>query len=177
MARDIMRNSPTSALTPQRLFEPLNWLRGEFDRFFDDLSVRNLEPSLLQGRAHLPALEMQESDNHYRLCAELPGMTADDVEIDVAEGILTISGEKKEQREEHDKEKGFMFSERRYGRFQRSVQLPSSADPDSIEARFDNGVLTVTIGKSAKADKKRITINKGSGENQTSGPGSTGQTP
>lgn len=161
MARDIMRNSPTGALTPQRLFEPLNWLRGEFDRFFDDLSVRNLEPSLLQGRAHLPALEMQENDDHFRLCAELPGMTADDVEIDVAEGILTISGEKKEQREERDKDRGFMFSERRYGRFQRSVQLPSSADPDKIEARFDNGVLTVEIGKSAKTDKKRIAINKG----------------
>lgn len=164
MARDFMRNSPTGALTPQRLLEPLNWLRGEFDRFFDDLSVRNLEPSLLQGRAHLPALEMQENDDHYRLCAELPGMTAEDVEINVVDGILTISGEKREQREEKDKDKGFMFSERRYGRFQRSVQLPSGADEDKIDAQFENGVLTVTIGKSAKADKKRIEINKASGE-------------
>lgn len=158
MARDIMR-TPTGTLTPQRLFEPLNWLRGEFDRFFDDLSFRNVEPSLLQGRAHVPALEMQENDDHYRLCAELPGMTADDVEIDVSNGVLTISGEKKEEREEKDK--GFMFSERRYGRFQRSVQLPASADEDKIDATFENGLLTVTIGKGAKSDKKRIEISKG----------------
>lgn len=159
MARDLIPNSPSRQMTP-RLFEPFDWLRGEFDRFFDDLSFRNLEP-IPQGSSHVPALEMEENDDHYRLCAELPGMTADDVEIDVAEGILTISGEKKEQREEKDKDKGFMFSERRYGRFRRSVQLPSSADQNKIDARFDNGVLTVTIGKNAKADKKRIEISKG----------------
>ena len=161
MAKDIMPQR-TSANVPatQRLFEPLGWLRGEFDRLFDDLSLRNFEPSLLsRGRASLPALEMQESEKDYKLMAELPGMTADDVEIDVNDGVLTISGEKKEQRDEKDK--GFMFTERSYGRFERRVQLPTAADEDKIAAKFENGVLTITIGKDNKAEKrKRIEINK-----------------
>lgn len=162
MPRDIIsRNIPAAALASQGLLEPLNWLRGEFDRIFDDLSIRNVEPSVLQqGRARLPALEMEENDKHYRLSAELPGMTANDVEIDVNDGILTISGEKKEQHEEKDH--GFMFTERSYGRFQRSVQLPTGTDEDKIEAKFENGVLTITIAKNTKADKKkRIAIGKG----------------
>ncbi|HKX22057.1 MAG TPA: Hsp20/alpha crystallin family protein, partial [Rhizorhapis sp.] len=74
-------------------------------------------------------------------------------------GVLTISGEKKEQREEKDK--GFMFTERSYGRFERRVQLPSGADEDKIEAHFENGVLTLDIPRSEQSDKrKRITINK-----------------
>lgn len=161
MAKDIIpQRSSGNVPASQRLFEPLGWLRTEFDRLFDDLSLRNFEPSpLSQGRAGLPALEMQESDQEYRLMAELPGMTADDVEIDVSDGLLTISGEKKEQRDEKDK--GFMFTERSYGRFERRVQLPASADEDKIEAKFENGVLTITIGKDEKAEKrKRIEINK-----------------
>lgn len=161
MAKDMMPQR-TSGNVPatQRMFEPLGWLRNEFDRLFDDLSFRNFEPSLLsRGRAGLPALEMQESDEDYKLMAELPGMTADDVEIDVSDRVLTISGEKKEQRDEKDK--GFMFTERSYGRFERQVQLPPAADEDQIEARFENGVLTITIGKDDKAEKrKRIEINK-----------------
>lgn len=158
MPKDIISRTPAG--TPaQRLFEPLSWLRSEFDRFFDDLSGRSFEPSLWHGRSRLPALEMEATDSGYRLTAELPGMTADDVEIDVTEGILTISGEKKEQREEKDK--GFMFTERSYGRFERRVQLPSGADEDKIEAHFENGVLTLDIPRNEQSDKrKRITINK-----------------
>ena len=161
MAKEsIPQRSSANVPATQRLFEPLSWLRTEFDRLFDDLSLRNFEPSLMpQGRAGLPALEMQESDQDYKLLAELPGMTADDVEIDVSDGVLTISGEKREQRDEKDK--GFMFTERSYGRFERRVQLPAAADEDKIEARFENGVLTITIGKDDKAEKrKRIEINK-----------------
>lgn len=161
MAKNVIQSTPSMiGLPSQRLFEPLSWLRGEFDRLFDDLSFRNVEPSLLQGRAmRLPALEMEENDNHYRLTAELPGLTADDVDISVNDGILTISGEKKEEHEEKDK--GFMFSERSYGRFERSVQLPANADEERIAARFENGVLAISIGKNVKADrKKKIAIAK-----------------
>lgn len=161
MAKDIIsRGTPAGLPATQRLFEPLGWLRGEFDRLFDDLSIGNLEPPLRQqGRARLPALEMQEGDKDYKLLAELPGMTADDVEIEVNDGVLTISGEKKEQHEERDK--GFMFTERSYGRFERRVQLPAAADEDKINAKFENGVLTISIGKDNKAEKrKRISIAK-----------------
>lgn len=161
MAKDVIsRSAPAGVPATQRMFEPLSWLRTEFDRLFDDLSIRDFEPSLWQqGRARLPALEMQESDKEYKLMAELPGMTADDVEIDVSDGVLTISGEKKEQRDEKDK--GFMFTERSYGRFERRVQLPAAADEDKIDARFENGILTINIGKDNKAEKrKRISIAK-----------------
>lgn len=158
MARDIMTRSPSGTPATQRLFEPLGWLRGEFDRIFDDLSGRGFEPSLWQGRSRLPALEMEETDQGYRLNAELPGMTADDIEIDVSDGVLCISGEKKEQHEEKDK--GFMFSERSYGRFERRIQLPPSADEDKIDAKFENGVLRIAIGKNEKAGRKKIEIAK-----------------
>ena len=158
MTKDVIPRTPMGTPT-QRLLEPLSWLRSEFDRFFDDLSFRNFEPSVWQGRTRLPALEMEVTDQGYRLTAELPGLSADDVEINVTEGILTISGEKKEQREEKDK--GFMFTERSYGRFERRVQLPAGANEDNIEARFQNGVLTIDIGKNDENEKrKRITINK-----------------
>lgn len=158
MAKDVI--SRTSADTPrQRLLEPLSWLRMEFDRLFDDLSFRNFDPSLWQSRTRLPALEMEATDKGYKLTAELPGLSPEDVDIDVTEGVLTISGEKKEVREEKDK--GFMFTERSYGRFERRVQLPAGADEDNIEARFENGILTIDIGKNDKSEKrKRISINK-----------------
>lgn len=158
MAKDVIPRTPAGTPT-QRLLEPLSWLRTEFDRFFDDLSFRNFEPSVWQGRTRLPALEMEATDQGYRLTVELPGLSADDIEIDVTDGVLTISGDKREQREEKDK--GFMFTERSYGRFERHVQLPAGADEDKIDARFENGVLAINIGKNDESEKrKRITINK-----------------
>jgi HSP20 family protein len=143
----------------EQLMEPLSWLRGEVDRLFDDFPART--PPFHFGRAMalkpIPAVEMTETDDAYKLSAELPGIDAKDVEITVANGILSISGEKKEEREE--KEQGFMFAERSYGAFERRIELPDAADADHIKARFKNGVLTLTVPKNKKVEAKhRIAI-------------------
>lgn len=140
----------TPGLTEQ-LLEPLSWLRGEVDRLFEDFPVRT--SAFRFGRAMgppTPAIEMTETKNAYKLSVELPGIDAKDVDISVANGILSISGEKKEEREE--KEEGFMFAERSYGAFQRRIELPQAADADNIKARFRNGVLTITVAKSKEAE-------------------------
>lgn len=144
----------------EELLEPFGKLRTEIDRMFDDLPSRM--PAFHFGRVArevaVPPLEMTETDDAYKLSAELPGMDADNVEVTVADGVLSITGEKKEEREE--KEKDYYFSERSYGAFERSLRLPNDAAADKITAQSKNGVLTVTIPKDEKANarKRRVEI-------------------
>src|SRR3546814_14840939 len=86
---------------------------------------------------------MVDDEKAYRLTAELPGLAEKDIDISVADGVLRNSGEKKEETER--KEKGFLFSERRYGAFERDVPLPSDVNPDAIKAKFKDEGLTVTL--------------------------------
>jgi HSP20 family protein len=105
-----------------------------------------------------PAMDVAETDKAYEFTAELPGMTDSDVEVVASSGELTIKGEKKEEKEE--KEKDYYLSERRYGSFERRMQIPEDVDADKIEAAFKNGVLTVTLPKKAEAQKpaKKIEV-------------------
>jgi HSP20 family protein len=150
---------PLPAFTEQ-LFEPFGKLRSEIDRVFEEFPSRM--PAFRFGRlgwgTPVPALEMTETDDAYKLTAELPGMDAGNIEVTVADGILTINGEKKEEREE--KEKDYYFSERNYGAFERSMKLPSDAAADKITAKSKDGVLTITMPKdqNAAAHKRRIAI-------------------
>jgi HSP20 family protein len=149
---------------------PFLTLHREMNRLFDDVFNRfeGGVPSLI-GRGwpsgswlsgSWPSLEVNASDKAVRVSAELPGMDDKDVEILVDDGVLTIRGERKSETEDKDRH----FSERYYGRFERSIALPYEVEEDKAEASFRNGVLTVTLPKSAKAqDKaKRIAINAGS---------------
>lgn len=154
----------TRSLSPFRDFstEPFAWLRGEIDRLFDDFprpsrGVFNFAP---RASAPVPALEMVEDDKAYHLTVELPGLTEQDVEINVADGTLSISGEKKEEQER--KEKGVLVSERSYGSFRRQIALPGDVDSDGIKAAFKDGVLTVTLAKDEKAATRtrKIAIEK-----------------
>jgi HSP20 family protein len=133
---------------------PVGWLRNEIDRLFEDFgrpsrSMFNFSPRAI---APSPAVELCEGDTEYTLTAELPGMSENDVEISVADYVLTISGEKKEEQER--KEEGYLLSERRYGSFRRQVPLPSDVKPDGITARFKDGVLTVTLAKDENAPSR-----------------------
>jgi HSP20 family protein len=141
---------------------PFGWLRHEIDRLFDDFGRPNrslFNPGESFGPT--PALELLERGTDYRLTAELPGMKEDDIDVSLADGILTIKGEKEEDKERKDG--GFMLSERRYGAFERRVRLPSDADPNGIEAKFKKGVLTLTIAKDEKKapQARRIAIHEG----------------
>ncbi|MCW6535990.1 Hsp20/alpha crystallin family protein [Sphingomonas sp. MMSM24] len=107
-----------------------------------------------------PAIDMVERDGVYRLTAELPGLTDEDVKISVSDHQLIISGEKRQKDERKDD--GFMLRERRYGSFERHVILPVDAQEEGIDATFDKGVLTVTVSKSKETPDRgrRITIRK-----------------
>ncbi|UZK70594.1 Hsp20/alpha crystallin family protein [Sphingomonas sp. S1-29] len=133
---------------------PLGWLRTEIDRLFDDFGgpARSIFTSGLSTMTPAPALELAEKENEYRLTAELPGLKEDDVEISIADGALTLSGEKHE--EDERKDNGFLLRERRYGAFERRVPLPADVNQDAINAEFKHGVLTIVLPKDAQAAER-----------------------
>ncbi|MCS3726878.1 Hsp20/alpha crystallin family protein [Bradyrhizobium betae] len=157
---------PVSA---QDAWRPLEALRKEVDRLFEDFSgddfwrrpfrsLAGIERKLTKQFSAAPAVDVSESDKAYEITVELPGMDEKDIEVNVANGALTIKGEKKEEKEE--KQKDYYVSERRYGSFERYFGLPDGVDAGKIEAAFKNGVLKVTLPKTAEAQKpaKKIEV-------------------
>jgi HSP20 family protein len=138
---------------------PLLSLHREVNRLFDDVFRGFDLPSFagFGGGAAWPNLELGESDREIRITVELPGLKQSDVELSVAEGVLTLRGEKKMETE--DAERG--YSERSYGRFERRIALPRGVEPDKANASFNDGVLVITLPKSAAANENvhRIPIN------------------
>ena len=92
-----------------------------------------------------PASGASVGENGYRIAVEVPGVAEQDLKVDVKDGVLTISGEKKSEREE--KGDSWYFSERQYGSFTRSFRLPAEADPDAVNAKLNDGVLEISVGK------------------------------
>jgi HSP20 family protein len=138
-------------------------LRDEMDRMFDDFSrgvTRMPRWRRMAGAATAPAVDIVEKDKAFEVSVELPGMTESDIDVKVTDNRLTITGEKKDEREETDK--GYHLSERRYGSFMRSFSLPPGVDAGKIDASFKSGVLRVTLPKGAEAAKpeKKIAIKK-----------------
>ncbi|MFP4029662.1 MAG: Hsp20/alpha crystallin family protein [Candidatus Brocadiia bacterium] len=103
-----------------------------------------------------PALDISETEDAYKVTAELPGMSKDDVELNIDHGVLTLSGKKRE--EEKTEEENFLRVERTYGSFSRSVPLPSSVNEEAVEASFSEGVLTIKLPKNEEARGKKIEI-------------------
>lgn len=111
-----------------------------------------------RGRAGemLPAVDISEDDDHYVVTAELPGTKKDDVTVEIHENVLTVRGHKRNEREEKSEQRRYV--ERSFGSFSRSFTLPANADGDHIKARFDDGVLTVSIQKSEEAKPRAVSI-------------------
>ena len=130
---------------------PLSRLREEVDRLFDDfgfgLPSRSTFSVPARASVH-PAMELAETEGGYALTVELPGLEEKDIDIEFADGVLSISGEKREESEK--KENGYLMSERRYGSFRRQLTLPADVDPDSIVAKFRQGVLKLDMKKDEK---------------------------
>jgi HSP20 family protein len=137
-------------------------LRHEIDRLFDDFGA-GLWRQPLSRRMHAwlptggdwalqPATEVADCDGEYRITAELPGMTADDITVKLTDGTITIRGQKSEEKKEEKED--YLLNERRYGEFQRTLPLPSGVDADAISAEFSNGVLTVKLPKTPEAKQK-----------------------
>lgn len=135
-----------------QLIEPFSQLRSEVDRLFESFPLRL--PSLRLGRTPLfPAIETTETEKHYKVTAELPGLERDDIEVTFEDGLLRIAGEKSDKREED--ERGYRLSERSYGAFERMIDLPSAENDAEISAKFRSGVLTIVVPKSSKASRPR----------------------
>jgi HSP20 family protein len=107
-------------------------------------------------------MDLVETEDHLVLRGDLPGMTEDDVNIEIKDSVLTVSGERKAEQEE--KGEGYHRVERSFGSFSRSLSLPQGIDPDKVEAHFENGVLEVRIPKPAEAKPTRVQIGKGTVE-------------
>lgn len=151
--------------------DPFLSLHREMNRFFDDmLRGQGMMPSSQSaGTLLAPQINVSETDNEIRITAELPGVSEKDVEVDLNDDVLVIRGEKKlEQKEEKE---NFHFVERSYGTFQRALQLPGPVNPEEVKATFENGVLTVTLPKTAQQQKSRRIEVQGAGQQGQNGGG------
>jgi HSP20 family protein len=141
------------AITPYR---PATDFPNALEAFFGPLTTSRMANVL-----RAPSADVVERENEIEVVMEIPGMQPEDIDIDLENNVLTVSGEKSE---EHDEEEGtYHLSERRYGRFNRSFVLPRDVEPDGIRARCQDGLLTVTIPKSERARRRRIDVQRGDG--------------
>ena len=129
-------------------------LREAMDRLFDDAFTRPL--SLTGNNWSIPAVDMYQTDDEVVVKAALPGIKADEVEINVTGEVLTIKGETKQENE--TKEKAYHLREQRWGAFERSIVLPTEVVADKAKADFENGVLTITLPKAEEVKPKTINI-------------------
>jgi HSP20 family protein len=123
---------------------------GEFDTSFGDLFTPTGE--------WVPAFDVAETDDAFTVRAEIPGVDPKDVEITVAGNILTVAGEKSDKNEERGR--GFFRSERCFGSFRRSIQLPATVDTDKVKAEHANGVVTIRLAKSESATPSSAALRK-----------------
>ena len=142
-------------LTPWKPFE-FDRLKKEMDRVWDSFFEGRPGRRNREEGEWLPSLDVAETKGDLVVRAELPGMDPKDIDISLSEGVLTIRGEKKQEKEE--KEEGYHLIERSYGSFTRSIRLPKEVQSEKIEASFKNGILKVVLPKSEEAKKKEIKI-------------------
>jgi HSP20 family protein len=137
---------------------PVVNLHHEMNRLFDDV-FRAFDSPRAGSYGAWPSMDVEETDKEYRVTAEIPGLEERDIEVLFQEGVLTLRGEKKLEKEGQDRS----IRERFYGRFERRVALEREVNDEAIKAVFRNGLLTVTLPKSAKAREsaKRIEIQTG----------------
>lgn len=134
-------------------FDPFAAMRRDLDRAFDDV-FKGFGSGVAPVAITAPRMDVKETDAGIEITAELPGVDEKDIEVELADDIVTIRGEKKVEKEEGDKEKGYHLTERAYGSFARSVQLPYGAEGDKVTADFSKGVLKVVVPRPAEVEAK-----------------------
>jgi HSP20 family protein len=130
-------------------------LQSEVNRLFDTFFGGG--PANGRAQRWVPSMDLVETDNHLVLKADLPGLDRDDVNIEVKDGVLTVSGERRAEHEE--RQDGYYRMERAFGGFSRSMSLPENVDADRISASFDKGVLEIRIPKPEERKPHRVEIN------------------
>lgn len=152
--------------------QPLGSLRDQIDRLFEDFgrgfpgfgrpfgAIEPFRGFEFQDSIKLPAVDVVEQDGRYVIKAEMPGITEDDIDVELAEGVLTVKGEK---RHEHEEEKDNVhIAERQYGSFKRSFRLPADAQPEDISAACKDGVVEIVIprARAPEPETRKIAISK-----------------
>jgi HSP20 family protein len=160
--------------------DPFLSLHREMNRLFDDAFRGVGLPAATgsQGQGDVgtfvnASMNVSETDREIRITAELPGVTDRDIDVSLDHDVLTIQGEKKFERK--DEKENFHFVERSYGTFQRSLRLPFAADPEQVQASFENGILTVTVPKTGRQERSRRIQVQGGGATDQGAAGGTGQ--
>jgi HSP20 family protein len=147
----------------------LDSLQGEMNRlfssFFDTPTPSGKGNGNGTQRRWIPSMDLVETQDHFVLKADLPGMSETDVDVELENNVLTISGERKTEHEE--RHEGYYRLERATGAFSRTLSLPEGIDPEAVGATFDNGVLTVRIPKPAQTKPRRVKIGVGGAESKT----------
>jgi HSP20 family protein len=139
----------------------LNTIQNEMNRLFNTF----FDPSAPSGRGNgttrrwLPPMDLVETPDHYVLRADLPGLSDGDVNVQLEDSVLTISGERKAEHE--DQQEGYYRLERAFGTFSRSLTLPDGVDPDGVQAHFDRGVLEIRIPKPEQKKPRTVQISLG----------------
>jgi HSP20 family protein len=139
----------------------LNTIQNEMNRLFNTFFDQPA-PADAAGaprRRWIPAVDLVETADHYVLRADLPGLSEDDVNVQFEDSVLTISGERNAQHEQH--EEGYYRIERVFGSFHRSLTLPEGVDPDKVQANFDRGVLEIRIPKPEQKKPRQVQITLG----------------
>jgi HSP20 family protein len=142
-------------LTPWRPFGELSSLRREMDRLWENFFGERPLGRIWE-REWAPSLDMSETKDNYVVKAEVPGIDAKHIDISLTGDILSIRGEKKQEKEE--KEEDYHLVERNYGSFSRSVRIPAEVESNKIKASYKNGILTITLPKSEKVKAKEVKI-------------------
>ena len=147
--------------------DPFSLLQREVNRAFDEV-FRGF-PAIGRGATGLggfaPSLDVRETEQGLEVSAELPGMSEQDIDLRLEGDLLTLAGEKKDERTQE--QGGLHLTERSFGRFQRAFRLPYSPDPSQVQARFDKGVLNITLPRpQQQRSGGRIQIQAGSGQQQ-----------
>lgn len=151
----MVRWNPTRELTPfpTDMLNMQREINKMFDSFFRGGTV---DDGTLAPPVWSPAVDVAEQENEYRVKIELPGVSKDDVKITMQDNVLTIRGEKKQEKE--SKEPNYHRIERSYGAFQRSFTLPTTVKSDRIEATYKDGILSITLPKAEEARPKQIEV-------------------
>lgn len=145
----------------QNPFRAMTRMQRQIDRIFDDFLTGSWNAELpgVSESVFQPPCDVHETESHYLLSFDLPGMSRNDVKVEMSDNVLRIHGERKDDRQ---KEKGAHYrSERFYGSFERMLTLPSNIKPEGIEAQFEHGVLHVAIPKAEAAKAHQIQISEG----------------
>lgn len=144
-------------------YEPwgmLNQFQKDLEQAFQRFNhqVSNEDGSSVATSAWVPAVDIREEGNQFVIEADIPGVDPKDIEVSMADGVLTLKGERKQEEQKEDQQ-GYRRFERLHGVFYRRFSLPDTADADNVSAVGKNGVLSITIPKKAVAQPRRIQVN------------------